>query len=76
MILELQKPFPVSSPRGDGYAHFLVDHGKENDNEWIVFLDNGEIWSFLNRDVRLKTNITYGRVKDENQRDWCEGLKN
>lgn len=65
MILELKNPIPVKTPHGDGYAHFLVDHGKENDNEWIVFLDNCEIWSFLNREVRLQKNYTYGRRENK-----------
>lgn len=63
MILELQTPIPMITPKGSGFAHFLIDHGKENDNEWIIFLDNGEIWSFLNPEVRLKKNYTYGRRK-------------
>lgn len=61
MMIQLSPPIPMNTPKGHGYANFLVDRGMEFDNEWIVFLDNGEIWSFLNRDVRLDNNITYGR---------------
>ncbi len=61
MILQLNPPIPMQTPKGQGYAHFLVDRGLELDNEWIVFQDSGEIWSFLNREVRLEKNITYGR---------------
>jgi hypothetical protein len=69
MILELREPIPMTCPKGAGYAHFLVDTGKENDNEWIIFMDSGEIWSFLNREVRLQKNYTYGR-RDE-QKSVC-----
>lgn len=62
MIIQLNPPVPMKTPKGNGYANFLVDRGMEFDNEWVVFLDNGEIWSFLNRDVRLEKNITFGRV--------------
>jgi hypothetical protein len=65
MIHEIQKPFPVSTPRGRGFAHFLVDHGKENHNEWICFMDTGQIWSFLNKDIALESNPTYGRIHEE-----------
>jgi hypothetical protein len=51
----------MTTPKGSGYANFLVDRGMEFDNEWVVFLNNGEIWSFLNREVRLEKNITFGR---------------
>ena len=60
-MLQLNPPIPMTTPKGKGYANFLVDRGMEFDNEWIVFLENGEIWSFLNKDVRLEKNITYGR---------------
>jgi len=65
MILQLNPPIPLKTPKGSGFAHFLVDHGIEFDNEWVVFLDNSEIWSFLNRDVRLENNYTYGRKGNE-----------
>ena len=61
MMLQLDPPVPMKTPKGKGYANFLVDRGIEFDNEWVVFLENGEIWSFLNHEVRLEKNYTYGR---------------
>jgi hypothetical protein len=61
MLLQLNPPVPMKTPKGFGYANFLVDRGMEFNNEWVVFLDNGEIWSFQNKDVRLQRNYTYGR---------------
>lgn len=61
MILQLTPPIPLHTPKGHGYANFLVDRGMDFDNEWIVFLDNGEIWSFLNDKVRAINNFTYNR---------------
>jgi len=51
------------TPKGKGYANFLIDRGMDFDNEWVVFLNNGEIWSFLNGEVRVEENYTYGRKK-------------
>lgn len=67
MILQLNPPIPMTTPKGDGFANFLVDRGVEFDNEWVVFLNNGEIWSFINREVRLEKNITFGRKLDERE---------
>lgn len=62
MIIQLNPVFPVHTPKGKGYANFLIDRGIEMDNEWIVFMQTGEIWSFLNKDIRLDNNITYNRI--------------
>lgn len=67
MILQLNPPIPMTTPKGAGFANLLVDRGMEFDNEWVVFLNNGEIWSFINREVRLEKNITFGRKLDERE---------
>ena len=67
MILQLDPVIPLITPKGNGYAHFLIDRGIEFNNEWIVFLDNGEIWSFLNDKVRLHSNYTYGRQNKDDK---------
>ena len=64
-LIQLNPPIEMTCPKGKGFANFLIDRGMDFDNEWIVFLDNGEIWSFLNKDVRLVKNITFGRILDE-----------
>ena len=61
MILQLNPPVPMKTPKGFGYANFLIDRGMEFNNEWIVFLETGEIWSFQNNKVRLDTNYTFDR---------------
>lgn len=77
MILQLDPAIPMSTPKGKGYANFLVDRGMEFDNEWIVFLDNGEIWSFLNPQVRLHKNYTFNRIStgvNNEKKASCAGL--
>ena len=73
MILQLDPPIPMITPKGKGYANFLVDRGMEFDNEWIVFLESGEVWSFLNSKVRIQDNYTHNRVSDgkHNTRRQC-----
>jgi len=62
MILRLDPPIPITSPKGHGLAHFLIDYGAEHNLIWTVFLDEtGECWSFQNTEIRAQKNITMGR---------------
>jgi hypothetical protein len=61
MILQLNPPIPVSTPKGKGMAQVLVDYGPDYDLIWIVFQDDGECWSWRNQDIRAEKNITFGR---------------
>ena len=62
-MLQLNPPLPLTTPKGDGLAYFVQDLGPEHDLQWTVFLDgSGEIWTFMNRDVRAVKNITMHRL--------------
>jgi len=63
MILQLNPPIPLNTPKGSGLAHLVIDMGCEHHLLWVVILDsNGEIWTFENPEVRGQKNITMGRV--------------
>lgn len=63
MILQLNPPMPLSTPKGSGLAWLVIDNGIEHNLEWVVAIDQtGEIWSFLNPEVRAQKNITQGRT--------------
>lgn len=62
MITQLNPPIPLTTPKGDGYAHFLIDYSQEHNLMWVVFLDGtGECWTFQNPEIRAQKNITLGR---------------
>lgn len=62
-MLQLSPPLPMNTPKGEGFAHVLIDYGPESDLYWTVFItETGEIWTFANREVRASKNITLGRV--------------
>ncbi|HEY4089929.1 MAG TPA: hypothetical protein VGN46_00285 [Luteibacter sp.] len=62
-MLQLNPPLPLNTPKGEGFAHFLIDYGPESDLYWTVFItETGEIWTFSNKDVRASKNITLGRI--------------
>lgn len=62
-MLQLDPPLPLNTPKGEGFAHFLIDYGPESDLYWTVFITaTGEIWTFANHQVRASKNITLGRL--------------
>ena len=63
MMLQLNPPIPLITPKGKGWAHLVVDYSQEHDLIWTVFIDEtGECWSFRNQDVRMQKNVTFGRT--------------
>lgn len=66
MVLQLHPPLPLLTPKGAGYAHFIIDAGQEHHIRWVVFIDDtGESWTFENPDIRLDHNLTFGRPPKE-----------
>lgn len=62
MILQLDPPIPLVTPKGNGLAHFMIDYGIEHHLMWVCFQnDTGECWTWRNPDIRIENNITLGR---------------
>lgn len=62
MIIQLNPPIPVITPRGSALAHILIDYGPEYDLYWVCFQDESrECWTYNNKDIRALKNITMGR---------------
>ena len=62
MIIQLNPPIPVTTPKGKALAILLVDYGIEADLQWVCFQDkNGECWQWKNTQIRAQKNITHGR---------------
>ena len=73
MMIQLDPPIPLKTPKGDGMAHFVTNLGQEHNLIWTVFIDEtGEIWEFQNPYVRAQKNITMGRTQVEDPRDLPE----
>lgn len=61
-MLQLNPPIPLETPKGSGFAHFLIDYGQEHHLFWVVFIDDtGECWTFPNPEIRIQKNFTMGR---------------
>ncbi len=53
----------MNTPKGEGFAQFLLDYGPESDLYWVVFMtETGEMWTFANKLVRASKNFTLGRA--------------
>ena len=61
MMLQLNPPIPVNTPKGPALAQVMIDYGPEYDLIWVCFQDNGECWSWRNQDIRAEKNTTFGR---------------
>ena len=62
MITQLNPPLPLQTPKGTGWAHFVIDYGLEADLMWVVFLDkDGTCWTVPNPEIRMGANWTAGR---------------
>lgn len=63
MILQLNPPIPVETPKGPGMAHLVIDYGIEHNLFWVVFINaTGECWTYTNPEIRAQKNVTLGRV--------------
>ena len=63
MILQLNPPIPVKTPKGKGIAHVLIDYGIEHDLLWVCFINKtGECWTFNNSKITAGNNISIDRI--------------
>lgn len=74
-MIQLSPPLWLKTPKGDGLAHFVIAEW-EHDLYWVVFLQNGEIWTFANPDVRAMDNLTINRVRPKTINETVYGDNN
>lgn len=61
MMMQLDPPIPVDTPKGPAYAHLVIDYSQEHYVLFVCFLqETGECWVLPNRDVKLQQNLTMG----------------
>ena len=63
MMLQLNPTIPIIrlSDNMKGYAFLVIDYSQEHDLLFTCAMDNGEIWTLKNSDIRVEKNITLGR---------------
>jgi hypothetical protein len=61
VILQLDPPLYLETPRGDALAYFLIDEGRDHDICWVCFIEQTrECWTFRNPEIRRDRNWTLG----------------
>ena len=63
MMLQLNPTIPIVrvSDNIKGYAFLVIDYSQEHDLMFTRAMNNGEIWTLKNSDIRVEQNITLGR---------------
>jgi hypothetical protein len=62
MLVQLNPPLHMETPKGPGMAHFCIDYGPESNLLWVVFMDaDGACWTVPNPEIRMSFNWSLGR---------------
>jgi hypothetical protein len=62
-MLQLNPMLPIIrvSDNMKGYAFLVIDYSQEHDLMFTCAMDNGEIWTLKNNELRMEKNITLNR---------------
>jgi len=63
MILQLNPMLPIYrvSDNMKGYAFLVIDYSQEHNLLFSCAMDNGEIWTLSNIEIRFQKNISLDR---------------
>jgi len=63
MILQLNPMIPIYrlSDKMKGYAFLVIDYSQEHNLLFSCAMDNGEIWTLNNKEIRFNKNISLER---------------
>jgi hypothetical protein len=63
MILQLNPTIPIIriSDKMNGYAFLTIDYSQEHHLLFVCAMDNGEIWTLNNKEIRIQKNISLER---------------
>jgi hypothetical protein len=66
-MMQLNPTIPIFrvSDSMNGYAFIVIDYSQEHDLLFVCAMDNGEIWTLSNREIRVTNNITLGRRNEK-----------
>lgn len=72
MILQLNPMIPIYriSDKMEGYAFLVIDYSQEHNLLFTCAMDDGELWTLSNKEIRFQKNISLDRLflcKDTSQ---------
>jgi hypothetical protein len=64
MIIQLNPMIPIFrvSDNMKGYAFLVIDYSQEHNLLFTCAMDDGEIWTLLNSEIRFQKNISLDRL--------------
>jgi hypothetical protein len=66
MMIQLNPPVPVETPKGEGVAVVLIDYGPDYDLLWVVMQsESRECWTVPNSKVRAVNNWTMRESQED-----------
>lgn len=70
MLVQLNPPLHMETPKGAGFAHFVIDYGPESNLLWVVFMDaDGACWTVPNPEIRMSFNWSLGRRRNGERKE-------
>ena len=66
-MLQLNPTLPINriSDGMSGYAFLVIDYSQEHDLLFTCAMQNGEIWTLSNKEIRMQDNISLDRKLEE-----------
>jgi hypothetical protein len=63
-MLQLNPTIPIIriSDSMKGFAFILIDYSQEHDLLFVCAMDDGEIWTLNNKEIRMQKNISLERI--------------
>jgi hypothetical protein len=63
MLLQLNPMIPITrnSDQMKGFAFLVIDYSQEHNLMFTCAMDNGEIWTLSNQDIRFCNNVSIKR---------------
>ena len=61
MIFEPQNRVDVITPKGKGFIWLVTEYGTETSKLFTIIHENGEIWEWQPKDIKVLDNVTYNR---------------
>jgi hypothetical protein len=63
-IYEPNNRIEVYTPKGKGIIWIITDYGHETDTIYTVIQENGQLWQWTHKDIKVTQNITFGRINE------------
>ena len=66
-MLQLSPTIPIvrDADGMKGYAFLVIDYSQEHVLLFTCAMDDGEIWTLSNRDIRIVNNVTLNRIYEK-----------